>query len=60
MFIDDAIMVGADEVKILHGKGTGILKTEIRKYLKANPAIGSAEDEDIRYGGSGITVVKMN
>lgn len=59
-FIDDAIMVGIDQVKILHGKGNGILKEEIRKYLKTIPGVVSCKDEDIRYGGSGITIVTFS
>ena len=59
-FIDDALMVGVSEVKILHGKGNGILKEEIRKYLKTIPGVVSCKDEDIRYGGSGITIVNLD
>lgn len=59
-FIDDALMVGIGEVKILHGKGNGILKEEIRKYLRTVPGVVSCKDEDIQFGGSGITVVKLD
>ncbi len=56
-FIDDAIMLDIPQVKILHGKGTGVLKEEIRKYIRTVPGVTEVNDEDIRYGGSGITVV---
>lgn len=59
-FIDDACMVGMPEVRILHGKGNGVLREEIRKYLKTMPAVASFADEDIQRGGAGITVVKMD
>ncbi|MDO4736002.1 MAG: Smr/MutS family protein, partial [Bacteroidia bacterium] len=59
-FIDDAIMVGVSEVKILHGKGNGILKEEIRKFLKTMPGVVSCKDEDVRFGGSGITIVTLD
>ncbi|MEZ7875162.1 MAG: Smr/MutS family protein [Bacteroidales bacterium] len=59
-FVDDAIMVGVGEVKILHGKGNGILKEEIRKYLKVVPGVLSVKDEVLELGGSGITVVKLD
>ncbi|MBQ7772732.1 MAG: Smr/MutS family protein [Bacteroidales bacterium] len=59
-FIDDALMVGIGEVKILHGKGNGILKEEIRKYLRTVPGVMSCKDEDVQFGGSGITVVKLD
>ncbi|MDE5795499.1 MAG: Smr/MutS family protein, partial [Muribaculaceae bacterium] len=55
-FIDDAIQFNASRVRILHGIGHGILKQVIRQWLKANPAVVSAEDEDVRFGGAGITV----
>ena len=58
-FLDDAVLVGAHRVRILHGKGTGVLKEEIRKWLKTNPAVKSFSDEDVRFGGAGITVVDM-
>lgn len=59
-YIDDAIMLGVSSVRILHGKGTGALREEIQKYLKTVPGVASVKDEDIRFGGSGITVVKFD
>lgn len=58
-FIDDATMVGVGQVKILHGKGNGVLREEIRKYLRTVPAVASFRDEAIQAGGAGITVVEM-
>lgn len=58
-FIDDAIQFSASKVRILHGTGHGILKTLIRQMLKANGAVESAVDEDVRFGGAGITVVTL-
>ncbi len=57
--IDDALMVGAAGVKILHGKGNGILRQIIRDYLATVPPVKSFRDEDVRFGGSGITVVEL-
>ncbi len=59
-FIDDATMVGVGQVKILHGKGNGVLREEIRKYLRTVPAVKSLRDEAIQQGGAGITVVEMD
>ena len=56
-FIDDAIMVGIGSVSILHGKGTGALKEEIRRYLRTVPDVATAADEHADRGGAGITVV---
>ena len=58
-FIDDAIMLGFSEVRILHGKGTGALKEEIRKYLRTVDLVASAKDEHEESGGAGITVVRL-
>ena len=58
-FIDDAIQVGAIRVRILHGTGNGILRQLIRQYLHTVPQVISARDEDVRFGGAGITVVQI-
>ncbi len=59
-FIDEAIMVGSGELRILHGKGDGILRHMIRDYLSGVNVVNRYDDEDIRFGGSGITVVKLS
>ncbi|MDR0954189.1 MAG: Smr/MutS family protein [Rikenellaceae bacterium] len=58
-YIDEAVMLAIPEVKILHGKGTGALKEEIRRYLSTVDAVVSATDEDEKFGGAGITVVRL-
>ncbi len=58
-WIDDAIMLDFSELRILHGKGNGILKEMIRNYLKSEPAVKSYHDEHVQYGGAGITVVEI-
>ena len=58
-FIDDALMVGVADATILHGKGTGALKEEIRRYLRTVDEVESARDEQEQLGGAGITVVKF-
>lgn len=58
-FLDDAVQFGASRLRILHGTGHGILKTLIRQQLDAYPAVKSYADEDVRFGGAGITVVNM-
>lgn len=54
-YIDDAIMVGAGEVTILHGTGTGALKQLVRDYLKKRKL--DFRDGDIDHGGAGVTMV---
>ncbi|MBQ6964694.1 MAG: Smr/MutS family protein [Bacteroidaceae bacterium] len=58
-FIDDACVARASRVKILHGTGTGALKTVIRQYLNTMPPVADFYDEDIRFGGAGITIVEL-
>ena len=55
--VDDALMVGVSTVTILHGKGTGALKEEIRRYLRSVKDIASVADDHADRGGSGITIV---
>ena len=56
-FIDDAILVGMPRVRILHGKGNGILRQLIRQYLSSVPNVTHYADEHVQFGGAGITVV---
>ena len=58
-FVDDAILVGMSRVRILHGTGTGILRTLIRQYLQTIPGVRHFADEHIQLGGAGITVVDL-
>jgi len=58
-FIDDAILVGAGRVRILHGTGTGALRQLIRQYLNTVSGVTSAHDEHVQFGGAGITVVEL-
>ena len=56
-FIDDAIMLDIGSVRIITGKGTGVLHDEVQKYVKTIPGVVQVRDEDLRLGGSGVTVV---
>lgn len=58
-FIDDAILLGVDRVRILHGTGSGILRTLIRQYLGTVSGIRHYADEHVQFGGAGITVVDL-
>jgi DNA mismatch repair protein MutS2 len=57
--IDDALLAGYNEVRILHGKGDGILRKLIREHLRSYPQIASFGSEHADRGGDGITIVKM-
>lgn len=56
-FVDDAIMLDMNSVRIIHGKGTGALREEVQKLLRSTPGVTSVTDEDIRHGGTGVTIV---
>lgn len=58
-FIDDAIQIGMARVRILHGTGTGILRSLIRHYLSTVPGVAHYQDEHVQLGGAGITVVDL-
>lgn len=59
-FLDEAIMLGYRDVRILHGTGTGALRQLIRQYLSTNPVVATYADEQVQLGGAGITVVQLD
>lgn len=58
-FLDDAVLLSQDVLRILHGKGEGVLRKVIRDELKKTQAVASVADEHIDRGGDGITVVVL-
>ncbi|MFZ5970997.1 MAG: endonuclease MutS2 [Bacteroidota bacterium] len=58
-FLDDAVLLGHGELKILHGKGEGVLRNVVRDHLKKTSAVASFADEHVERGGDGITVVVL-
>lgn len=58
-YIDEAVLLSIKEVRILHGKGNGILRDIIRSQLRAIPEVKKFNDEHIEQGGHGITVVSL-
>ena len=58
-FLDEAQLLGEHELRILHGKGYGILKTLIREQLQANKDVQTFHSERLELGGDGITVVHL-
>jgi len=59
-FIDEAIMVEEKNLRILHGKGDGILRQLVRDWLQANDMVTKYHDEHVQRGGTGITVVELD
>lgn len=58
-FMDEALLCEVGEVRILHGKGNGILRDQIRKMLRTLPYVEGCRDESEQFGGAGITVVEL-
>ena len=58
--IDNALIVQYRNLRILHGKGNGILRQLVRQYLATVDVVKSFRDEHVEFGGSGITVVEMD
>lgn len=58
-YIDDAIQVGVERVRLLHGTGTGALKRAIAEYLKTVPGVTNFREEHIQFGGAGVTIVEF-
>ncbi len=56
-YVDDAIMLSIPSVRIIHGKGTGVLRDELQKMLRTMPGVEKVSDEHIQFGGTGVTVV---
>jgi DNA mismatch repair protein MutS2 len=59
-YIDDALVVGINKVRIIHGKGNGILRQLIRQYLNSSNIVKSLNDEHPDRGGSGLTIVELD
>jgi len=58
-YLDKALMMGFGNLKIIHGKGDGILRKLIREYLRKYSAVDRMEDEHADRGGDGITYVYL-
>ncbi|MCQ2974393.1 MAG: Smr/MutS family protein [Bacteroidales bacterium] len=59
-YVDDALASGNHEIKILHGTGTGALRSMIRDYLNSQLIVSRCHDDKIELGGAGVTVVELD
>jgi DNA mismatch repair protein MutS2 len=59
-YIDEAYLLGFKEVRIVHGKGYGILRKLVKEYLQQNPFVASIRHEHIEMGGDGVSIVTLN
>ena len=58
-YVDDAVMLGVSSVRIIHGKGTGVLRDELQKLIRTIPGVAGVRDEHIQFGGTGVTIVNF-
>lgn len=58
-FLDEALLVGVDEVRVVHGKGTGALRDIVRTISKDHPRVASIADEHADRGGAGISIIQL-
>ena len=58
-FIDEGFMLGVKDLRIVHGKGDGILREITRNLLRTMPQVGRMEDEHADRGGAGVTLVTL-
>ena len=57
--IDRTALDDLNEIRILHGKGTGALSSAIREFLQHHPLVKSSHFAEERDGGTGVTIVEM-
>ncbi len=58
-YLDDAYLSGLNEVSIIHGKGTGILREGIKQYLKSHKHVKEFRLGNFNEGGDGVTIVSF-
>ncbi len=57
--MDNAMMFGVPEIRVVHGKGDGILRQLIRNHLKTYKIVAAMKDEHADRGGPGVTIVEL-
>ena len=58
-YIDDAFRAGLPWARIVHGKGTGTLRREVRRFLSSHPLVKSYEEAPLHEGGEGVTIAHL-
>ncbi len=59
-FLDEALLLGITELRIIHGKGDGVLREAIRNYLRDYDYIKSVKDEHVDHGGAGVSLITLD
>ncbi|MGN6592881.1 MAG: Smr/MutS family protein, partial [Terriglobales bacterium] len=58
-FLDDALMAGAEQVRIVHGAGFGVLRKLVAERLRAHPQVGAFAHPPQNQGGAGVTLAEL-
>ena len=58
-FLDESVMLNQSSIKIIHGKGNGVLRQLVRDELKQWSQVSNYENEHVERGGDGATVVEL-
>lgn len=58
-YLDDAFMAGFNQVRVIHGKGTGTLRQAIHNQLKNHSLVKSYHPGEYGEGGAGVTIVEL-
>ncbi len=58
-YLDEAYAAGLEQVRVIHGKGTGVLRRAVREYLRTHPLVASYRGAEPAEGGDGVTVVTL-
>jgi len=58
-FLHDSFQAGYHRVRVVHGKGTGVLKLEVSRFLAGHPLVLQSRTADVYHGGGGATDVDL-
>ena len=58
-WIDEAMLLGHSPLRLIHGKGTGLLGRGLQEYLKAHPLVKNVRYGNVDEGGGGVTVFEL-
>ncbi|MGH9862992.1 MAG: Smr/MutS family protein [Candidatus Acidiferrales bacterium] len=58
-FLDESVLTGHSEVRLIHGFGTGALKKALAEFLAQHPHVDSTREAEREHGGAGVTVVMV-